>query len=188
MRGEVRAPDPPLRDELVSLRLLCPDDVPAFLDGLRDSAVAHFAYSDKLRADIAEVREYIDGVPGRLAAGEAVLLAVVDVAAEAFLGKTMLFHIDSEARDAELGFWLSPRARGRGLAARAIRLTVRWAFNELGLERVHGLTDVDNIAAQRVMTSVGFVREGVLRGLDRRPTGRVDVVSYSILHTDALEL
>jgi [ribosomal protein S5]-alanine N-acetyltransferase len=98
------------------------------------------------------------------------------------------FGIDSEARDAELGFWLLPRARGRGAAARAIRLTVSWAFDELGLERVHGLTDIDNGAAQRVMEKAGFVRGGVLRGLERRPTGRLDFVSYSMLHTDEVKL
>jgi RimJ/RimL family protein N-acetyltransferase len=100
----------------------------------------------------------------------------------------MLFGIDTEALDAELGFWLVPRARGRGLAACAIRLTVRRAFEELGLERVHGLTDIDNPAAQRVLEEAGFVREGVLRGLERRPTGRLDFVSYSMLHTDEVEL
>ena len=92
-------------------------------------------------------------------------------------------RLDPDTRDAELGFWLLPSARGHGIAARAIVLTVGWAF-ELGLERVHGLTDIDNRAAQRVMEKAGFVREGVLRGLERRPTGRVDFVSYSVLHTD----
>jgi RimJ/RimL family protein N-acetyltransferase len=100
----------------------------------------------------------------------------------------MLFGIDADERDAELGFWLSPRARGRGLAARAIGLTVGWAFAELGLERVHGLTETDNGAARRAMESAGLLREGVLRGLERRPTGRVDLVSYSILHTDRASL
>ena|SRR5437588_9747943 len=179
----VRAPDPPLRDEVVALRMVCSDDTLAFLEGLRDPDVARFAYGDRLRADQAEVGEYIARVPGRLEAGEAILLAVTNANDGSFLGKTMLFGIDADTRDAELGFWLLPSARGHGIAARAIVLTVGWAF-ELGLERVHGLTDIDNRAAQRVMEKAGFVREGVLRGLERRPTGRVDFVSYSVLHTD----
>jgi RimJ/RimL family protein N-acetyltransferase len=108
----------------------------------------------------------------------------LDVTDRVFVGTTMLFRIDPEARSAELGFWLSPAGRGRGLAVRAIRLTLAWAFDEIGLERVQGLTDADNISSQRVMERAGFVREGVMRGLDRRPTGRVDAVSYSQLATD----
>jgi len=57
---------------------------------------------------------------------------------------------------------------------------------ELGLERLQGLTDVDNLSAQRVMELAGFVREGILRGFDRCSTGRVDAVSYSRLNTDEL--
>jgi hypothetical protein len=49
------------------------------------------------------------------------------------------------------------------VAARAIGLTVGWAFAELGLERVHGLTETDNGAAQRAMASAGLLREGVWR-------------------------
>jgi ribosomal-protein-alanine N-acetyltransferase len=180
----VRVPDPPLRDEVIALRLLCSVDTLAFVEGLRDPDVFQFAYGGRLRADPADVGEYIARVPGRLEAGEAILLAVTDADGGAFLGKTMLFGIDADERDAELGFWLSPRARGRGVAARAIGLTVSWAFDELGLERVHGLTETDNAAAQRTMEKAGLVREGVLRGLERRPRGRVDFVSYSMLHTD----
>ncbi len=108
-----RAPNP-LRDEVVALRLLSPDDVPTFAEGLRDPAVAPFAYGDKLRADIAEVREYIAECPATGATDDAILFAVVNTADRAFLGQAMLFHIDSEARSAELRFWLSPTARGRG--------------------------------------------------------------------------
>ncbi len=120
----VRPPDRPLRDELIALRLLCSDDTLAFVDGLRDPDVARFAYGGRLRADPVDVGEYIDRVPGRVDAGEAILLAVTDAAGGAFLGSTMLFGIDADERDTELGFWLSPPARGRGVAARAIALTV----------------------------------------------------------------
>jgi RimJ/RimL family protein N-acetyltransferase len=182
---DLRAPEVPLGDGVVELRLLSGDDAPAFLDGLRDRAVAHYAYSDQLDAEETAVREHIARVPDRVAADDAVLLAVLDAATGAFIGKTMLFHVDRDNRSAELGFWLSPVSRGRGLAARAIGLTVRWAFDELGLERIQGLTDVENETSQRVMERVGFVREGTLRGAERRADGtRRDLVSYSALVTD----
>lgn len=181
----LRPPEVPLRDGAIELRLLSGDDAPAFLDGLRDRAVAHHAYGDQLAAEETAVREYIARVPDRVAADDAVTLAVLDAATGAFIGSTILFHVDPDERSAELGFWLSPARRGGGLAARAIRLTVRWAFDELRLERIQGLTDTENEAAQQVMEHVGFVHEGTLRGAERRADGtRRDLVSYSALSTD----
>jgi RimJ/RimL family protein N-acetyltransferase len=93
----------------------------------------------------------------------------------------MLFHVDPDLRNAEIGFWIAAGSRGRGLAVRAISLTLRWALSAVGLERIQGITDVDNEASQRVMEQVGFVREGTLRGYQRRPDGtRGDVFSYSL--------
>jgi RimJ/RimL family protein N-acetyltransferase len=84
-----------------------------------------------------------------------------------------------------LVFRFTPSAEGLGLAPRAIRLFASWLFEECGIERIFGLTDVDNGGAQRAMERAGMVREGVLRGYDRRPSGRADLVSYSVLSTDA---
>ena len=182
----LRAPDPELRDHRVTLRVLADRDVPGFLAGLRDPAIARFAYAGRLAADQASVQEYIDRVPARLASGDALLLAVLDAETGTFCGKTMLFGVDWDQRSAEIGFWLSPAARGRGLAARAVALTVRWAFDDLALERVQGLTDIENEPAQQVMVRVGFYREGILRGLERRSQGRADMISYSLLSTDEI--
>jgi RimJ/RimL family protein N-acetyltransferase len=176
-----------LRDDAIELRLLSAEDAPAFLDALRDPAVAHYAYSDRLAPDETTVEQYIARVPDGVSDNDAVTLAVVNARTGAFLGSTILFNVDPDACIAELGFWVSPGSRGGGLAARAIRLTGRWAFDELGLERMQGLTDVENEAAQRAMERAGFAREGILRGVERRPEGRVDLVSYSVLFTDNID-
>jgi RimJ/RimL family protein N-acetyltransferase len=54
----------------------------------------------------------------------------------------------------------------------------------LGIERVAAQTDVANVPAQRAMEAAGFIREGVLRGANPGPDGRVDYVAYARLVTD----
>ncbi len=81
-----------------------------------------------------------------------------------------------------LGYWCAPEARGQGITPRALRGLCRYALEELQLERLDLVTDIDNIASQRVAEKVGFRREGVLRSHLRHPDGhRRDSVSYSLL-------
>jgi ribosomal-protein-alanine N-acetyltransferase len=75
----------------------------------------------------------------------------------AFLGTTMLFRFEADGT-AEIGFWLGPGARGRGLGAATIALTMRWGFEELGLRRVEGLTAPDNQLSRRAMERAGMRR------------------------------
>ena len=46
-----------------------------------------------------------------------------------------LFAVNSYADD-DLGYWLAPRARGRGVTTRAVLLLSRWAFDSLPVERI----------------------------------------------------
>jgi len=54
--------------------------------------------------------------------------------------------------------------RGQGLASRAVRLLVEWAFDALDLERVEAHVNPDNRASVRTALRAGLRREGRLRG------------------------
>jgi RimJ/RimL family protein N-acetyltransferase len=54
--------------------------------------------------------------------------------------------------------------REKGLAGRAVRLLVRFAFEDLGLERVEAHVNPLNRASLRVALRAGLRREGLLRG------------------------
>ena len=143
----------------------------------------HFGYHDRFDFDETTFGEFIDLFDQRARAGEGVLLAVSDDE-DPLVAQTMLFGANWTEATVEVGFWVSPWARGRGVAPRAIRLTCNYAFAH-GMERIQGLTSVDNVAAQRAMEAAGFTREGTLRGLEKiQGGGRLDQVSYSLLHTD----
>jgi len=54
--------------------------------------------------------------------------------------------------------------RGQGLASRAVRLLVEWAFDALDLERVEAHVNPENRASVRTALRAGLRREGHLRG------------------------
>lgn len=87
------------------------------------------------------------------------------------LGSVSLHRIDVEQRDAEIGYFVVPDARGRGAATRAVQTATRYAFNRLTLHRVHLLHAVANVASCRVATAAGYRLEGELRRSFRHADG-----------------
>jgi ribosomal-protein-alanine N-acetyltransferase len=63
-------------------------------------------------------------------------------------------------RSAYLGYWGYPHCAGRGLMTQALRATVRFAFDELGLHRVEANIRPDNLRSIALVRRVGFRREG----------------------------
>ena len=159
--------------------------VPAFVEAFQDPAIAQGAYHGQFAATEEALRPYLKRNAERMETGDGVLLGVWEAGAERLSGQTMLFNFDWDERTAELGFWVAPWARGRGLSEPALRLTLGFAFDHLGIERVYGLTAIDNVAAERAMVGAGLQREGVLRGVLKSSAGRLDQVCFGILAGDA---
>jgi RimJ/RimL family protein N-acetyltransferase len=80
----------------------------------------------------------------------------------------------------EIGYWLLPRARGRGVATRIARILAEHAF-ALGILRVEAYVNVGNDASDRVLERAGYTREGVVRSLPRPDGTRVDKTLWSLL-------
>jgi RimJ/RimL family protein N-acetyltransferase len=59
-----------------------------------------------------------------------------DDATRARLGRVGLNLSAATVGTAEIGYWVDPGARGRGVATDAVRGVCRWAFTTLGLELI----------------------------------------------------
>ena len=78
----------------------------------------------------------------------------------------------------ELCWTVHPEHRGHGVAARAVRLLIRYAFDELGLHRVAAYADPEDGASLRTAGRAGLRREGLVRA------ERHDRVQLARLATD----
>ena len=67
----------------------------------------------------------------------------------------------------EIGYWVAPQARRRGVATRAVTLLRDWAHETLGHERLFMTIHPDNAVSRRVAERVGFVDTGQRRIPDR---------------------
>jgi RimJ/RimL family protein N-acetyltransferase len=110
------------------------------------------------------------------------LTAVESPSGEVAGGGT-LHHLDVERRIVEIGYFVLPHARRRGIATRIARLLAEHAFS-LGIERVAAYVNVGNTASERVVERAGFTREGVVRSMPKPDGRRVDKTLFSLLPGD----
>lgn len=85
----------------------------------------------------------------------------------AFVGWFSLKYA-GKASDIEIGYRLAPDAWGLGFATEGAAALRDYGFDDLGLERIIGVTHPDNLASQRVLLKIGMADEGWGRYYDRR--------------------
>ena len=157
------APDRPLTDGTLVLRLPREADAPAIAAACADPEIARWI-PVPVPYRLEDARTFVAFTAEGWSSGREPTFVIADATDGALLG-TLAFHRrPDEPGKAAVGYWLAPGARGRGAATAAVLLAVRWAFGiEPALVRMELLTLVGNEASGRVALRAGFTREGVLR-------------------------
>ena len=109
--------------------------------------------------------------------------AVVDEADEP-LGQVGLRNISLAEGSASLSYWVTPSARGRATAARAVDILTAWAFGVIGFNRLDIHHSTANTASCRVAERTGYRYEGTLRQAIKHADGWHDWHLHGRLRTD----
>lgn len=164
------------------LRPYQPSDIDSVYDACQDEAIQRWTtvprpYTREHADEFVAANDH-----GAWATGTGTGFAVVDTSGR-LLGSVGIVGADPEQRTEELGYWVAPWARGRGVATAALSMLARWCLVERGTERVEWMAEVGNVASRRVAERAGFTIEGVRRHhlLGGR---RTDVWTGSLLRAD----
>jgi len=97
-----------------------------------------------------------------------------------FAGVISLHTINIKNHAAEIGYWMEKSMRGKGIGTLAAKMITDYGFRSLGFRRIDGLADVENAASQKLLTSAGFQKEGILRNKVTRDDGRqIDMALFA---------
>jgi RimJ/RimL family protein N-acetyltransferase len=147
---------------------------------------------DRLRAGDDQAFEVDEDDRPRRFFAEVHRLAVLDQRTEELLGAVNWLPVGYGATAAceawNVGIGLLPQARGRGAGATAIRLLAEFLFATTEIDRVEASTDRENIPSQRALAKAGFRPEGIIRGAQLRGGHRRDMLAYSLLRSDVVEI
>lgn len=133
-----------------------------------DAAAVVAAYRDRQiqrwhvrTMDEPAAQAWVASWADRWAAETAASWAVTDGAV--LLGRTGFRAVDLAAGSAEAAYWTVPAARGRDIAARALRAVSGWMLAAVGLHRLELSHSVENPASCRVAAKAGYAYEGTRR-------------------------
>lgn len=101
-------------------------------------------------------------------------------------GRVTVYGLDLAEARGEVGYWVLPEARGRGVATRALEALSDWLFAELGLWRLELGHSTANNASCRVALKAGFAPEGIARCSLLHQDGWHDVHLHARLRDDVL--
>ena len=129
-------PEPPLTDGIVILRLPRDADAPAIAAACGDPEIARWI-PVPVPYGLEDARAFLAAAGAGWASGREPTFVIADATSRELVGAIAVHRHPDEPGKAAVGYWLAPQARGRGLATRAVRLIVRWAFGlEAGLVRM----------------------------------------------------
>lgn len=170
---------PTLAGELVRLRPVTADDVPALMPMFQDEEVQRLAGSNSDR--LFDERALRAWYGTRADHDDRLDLAVEERATGATVGEVVLNHRDVANQSCNFRTALVPEAHGRGLGTEAVRLVVGYGFEQLRMHRIALEVYTFNPRARRVYEKVGFVAEGTLRDALLWQGEWVDATVMSIL-------
>jgi RimJ/RimL family protein N-acetyltransferase len=160
-----------LRGDDFLLRPPAIEDTDAIVAELGDEDILRFIPLIPSPYERSDAKWWINRCHEAWTDGSACPFVIVDAGSGELLGA-----IEIRPDRGDIGYWIAARARGRGLATRALRLVCEWrAERPLWL-----MTHPDNVASQRVAEKAGFQRTGLTEHLPAFRDGLAEAVRFQL--------
>ncbi|MNC19461.1 putative ribosomal N-acetyltransferase YdaF [compost metagenome] len=136
-----------------------------------DAAEMHVYLSDeevsryigwKLMHTLEDTRAHIGTLLAREAAGTHLYAAVVLKATGVVIGNVMLFNMDAQEGQAEMGYVFHKGYWGQGFGTECVAVVDDFAFEVLPLDKLYACVDAANLPSARILEKNGYRLDGTL--------------------------
>ena len=171
-----------LSDDMLRMRAFEPADSAAVFElaGAWEIAENTFVPHPYSRAD---ADDFVKRVRQQWSAAEAYVFAILDKASGEIVG-AMGIHPEAQHNSATIGYWIGKPYWGRGIATAALRLLIRFGFEQLQLNRIEAGHLAHNMASGRVMQKADMRCEGRRRQAVLHRGEYKDEICYAIVRED----
>lgn len=165
----------------VILREVRPEDLPFIMEYVNDyDTYSSFTDSAPRPKTEAHQLDWLESCSRE----DLITFAISDIETDEFLGTCQLRGIQRASHRSLFSIILKPSAQGKGYGSDALRVLLRFAFDELNLHKVTLMVYKSNIGGQKLYEKVGFTYEGTLRQEVYRRGIYEDQLVYSILERE----
>jgi PPOX class probable FMN-dependent enzyme len=174
---------PPLQTPRLVVRPIAKADLAGLMAINGDAEVTrHLPYRAWKSPD--DARAWFERMQALQATGAALQFVIIDRAGDRVAGTCLLFRHDEGSARAELGYVLGRAYWGQGLMKEALSLLLGAAFGPMGLRRVEAEVNPANARSCRLLSRLGFAKEGLLRGRWVTDGVPYDVEAWGLLAQD----
>jgi [ribosomal protein S5]-alanine N-acetyltransferase len=150
-----------LETERLILRKILPSDDKGMFELDSAPEVQRFLGNKPIKS-IREARQIIAFIRSQYQENGIGRWAVVEKESNSFVGWAGLKLVKEKINDHinfyDLGYRLIKRYWGKGYATEAANVSLKYGFEQLGLEQVYGMCDAENVASRNVLEKVGLKR------------------------------
>ena len=152
---------PILKTNRLLLRQFVETDLENVFNGLSDSGVikyygVHFTSLEETKKQMAWFAELEKN-------GTGIWWAICSLNNRNFYGAGGLYYLNKKHMKAELGCWLIPEYWGKGMMTEVVPLLVEYGFSKMGLHRIEGFVETENINCKKAMQKLQFDHEGTMK-------------------------
>ena len=181
---------PELETARLELKELTSDHVEAVFQHFASEEVNEYVDFDAPQS-VQDAQEIIDWGLGLYRENHGILWGIFRKEDGKFIGQVNYVHraSDNFTKDVhrvETGFDLSPLYWGNGYMKEAMIDTISWIFDtyEVGINRIEAIINIQNRRARKLVSSIGFTEEGVLREYVKWKNEFWDMSLYSLIKRD----
>ena len=116
--------------------------------------------------------------------GTGIWWAVCSLDNKIFYGAGGLNSLSKEHKKAEIGFWLLTDFWGQGIMTEAMPIICNYGFDNLGIHRIEGLVESDNLNCKNAMKKLDFKHEGTMKDCEIKNGKFISLDIYAKLKTE----
>jgi [ribosomal protein S5]-alanine N-acetyltransferase len=175
------SPFPNLQTDRLLLRNISHDDASALLELRSDDGVMEYIGRPKMKTE-EEAMIFIKNILESVEKNDSIFWAIAEKELpEQMIGTICFWRIEKEHFRAELGYLLHKNFWQKGLMKEAASRVIRWLFETTAIHSIEANLDASNVASEKLLESLGFIKEGHFKENFYFNGKFTDSATYSIL-------
>lgn len=173
-----------MSDGQIYLRAYRPEDAQELSAMTSRDEIYETTYNIQRDFDLEHAKWWIKFNANCRRTGTSYEFGIFECGVDRLIGNIGIVNVNNSCQHATLAYYILPEKWGQGIATRAGRLILGYAFGKLSLNRVGAVCMTHNKASRRVLEKLGFEFEGIARQEIMKDNKFYDIAHYGLLKND----